>query len=765
MNLFSLGSASWFKETINLLMLWLCDMLYRVIGLLYQVFVSITQVNLFDRETFTQITRNMYVVMGIAMLFIFAYNIVLMIINPDDKKSTGSTTKVVKETIISLVLVILLPTIFNWMYIFQNNIINSGIITSIILNNVGSNDNVDTSCNYSDYGFDNYATYSGTGIIKGQGSFGVDNKIDEITQECNKFNTKTQKFKSLKGAYLVAPTILSAFYRPTNFTYDDCVTFVEQNHASGDFGTDDDKQICINYYYDVEYSKLSGDTSKFTKDKYLINSATDDTKEGMELNALFAIVSGVIAAIMYFSYCIEIGVRVAKLGVLQILSPIAVMLRIVPKQKEAFFDKWFKNVKDTYLDVFIRLLIINFALFAVSLIPGVIKTLFSSIGDIDSNGVIQALATVFIILGILQFGKECPDLIKEFFGNSGRFSVKNSLGKLKSNANAAFGLGAGAIGAGVVGGFRNAASGKGIGKAFSAVGGAASGFVRGAKAGYKNGFTNSKTTISNTADTVQALATKHRASRARGISGNLENAWDNIAENWSSFGKFMTGTAASSEVGNAANKIMNNISTMESDFSNANIKNIEAGRSEIMKNFNADKEFEFAGNHYKKISATEWGQLDSNGNLMKDSNGNIIKTLHGDLGKEIVNSFKNRIAAAYGQNEMKAGIKEGYERANDALVKNLREALPKLGDGFSTELFNNLNKLEDINGNAMNLDVHSIDDLERKMKSMMATAEGRANLYKVTDEIKGAAKGMKLSNDQAMKAQQAQKDKNKSSNK
>ena len=468
---------------------------------------------------------------------------------------------------------------------------------------------------------------------------------------------------------------------------------------------------------------------------------------------------------MYFSYCIEIGVRVAKLGVLQILSPIAVMLRIVPKQKEAFFDKWFKNVKDTYLDVFIRLLIINFALFAVSLIPGVIKTLFSSIGDIDSNGVIQALATVFIILGILQFGKECPDLIKEFFGNSGRFSVKNSLGKLKSNANAAFGLGAGAIGAGVVGGFRNAASGKGIGKAFSAVGGAASGFVRGAKAGYKNGFTNSKTTISNTADTVQALATKHRASRARGISGNLENAWDNIAENWSSFGKFMTGTAASSEVGNAANKIMNNISTMESDFSNANIKNIEAGRSEIMKNFNADKEFEFAGNHYKKISATEWGQLDSNGNLMKDSNGNIIKTLHGDLGKEIVNSFKNRIATAYGQNEMKAGIKEGYERANDALVKNLREALPKLGDDFSTELFNKLNKLEDINGNAMNLDVHSIDDLERKMKSMMATEEGRANLYKVTDEIKGAAKGMKLSNDQAMKAQQAQKDKNKSSNK
>mgnify|MGYP004456242511 CR=1 FL=1 len=744
MNLFSLGSWTWVWETFNGLMLLICDMIYRLIGLLYQVFYAISQVNLFDRNTFAQITRNMYVVMGVAMLFIFAYNLVLMIINPDDKKSTGSTTKVVKETIISLVLVILLPTIFNWMYVFQNNIINSGIISSIILNNVQSNDNVNCDKYTEKMNLDSYATKNGT-----------NNKAtDELKTVCNKFVSISGKYPSLSGAYLVAPTVLSAFYRPTNFTNDECVQFMENNDVSvSQFGNDDDKQICINYYYDFEYSRLSGNTAKFTGDKYLKNIVSDDSKEGMELNWLMAIVAGVIAVIMYFAYCIEIGVRVAKLGVLQIVSPIAVMLRIVPKQKEAFFDKWLKQVKNTYLDVFIRLLIINFALFAISLVPNMITTLFSSIGDIDSNGLIRAFATVFIILGILQFGKECPDLIKEFFGSSGRFSVKNSLGKLKSNANAAFGLGAGAIGAGVVGGFRNAANGKGIGKAFSAVGGAASGFVRGAKAGYKNGFTNSKTTISNTADTVQALATKHRASRARGISGNLENAWDNIAENWSSFGKFMTGTAASSEVGNAANEIMNNISTMEADFSNANIKNIEAGRSEIMKNFNADKEFEFNGSKYHKRDANTW----------VDNNGNVVS--HSHLRDDILNSFKNRIATAYGQNEMKAGIKQGYERANDALMKSLRDALPKLGDDFSTKLFNKLNGLKDINGNAMNLNVHSIDDLERQMKSMMATEEGRANLYKVTDEIKGAAKGMKLSNEQAMKAQQAQKDKNKTGNK
>ncbi len=767
MNLFNLGSLTWLWETFNGLMLLICDMIYRLIGLLYQVFNAISKVNLFDRETFTQITRNMYVVMGVAMLFIFAYNIVLMIINPEDKKTTGSTTKIVKETIISLVLVILLPTIFNWMYVFQNNVINSGIISSIILNNVGSNDNVDCE-KYNDLGLDSYATKNGTN----------DKATDEIKTVCNTFVATSQNYPALRGAYLVAPTILSAFYRPTNFYYDDCVNYIE-NSATDSIGTtEDDKQICINYYYDIEYSKLTGNTSKFTGDKYLRNIVSDDSKEGMELNWLMAIIAGVIAVIMYFAYCIEIGVRVAKLGVLQIVSPIAVMLRIVPKQKEAVFDKWFKNVKDTYLDVFIRLLIINFSLFAISLVPNVIKTLFSSIGDIDNNGIIKAFAAVFVILGILQFGKECPGLIKEFFGSSGRFSVKGGLGKLKSNANSVFGLGAGAIGGGIVGGVRNAATGKGFGRVFSAVGGAASGFVRGGRAGFKNGFTNSKTTISNTADKVQEQATKHRATRANGaingkpipvVSGILgagKNVVSGIADGVTDLGYFMVGTSASSEVGNAAAEIVNQTNTMHADFSNATIKNIEAGRSEIMKNFNADKEFEFAGKHYKKVSATHWAESDNNGKFEQDTNG-VYKNqiLHGDLGQKIADKFKNRIAAAYGQNEIKPGFKEGYERANNALMKSLRESLPKLGDGFSEQLFKKLNGLNGIDDQPLNLNVHSIDDLEKEMKSRMDTQEGLANLYKVTDEINGVAKGMKLKNDQAMKAQQALKDKNKSGNK
>ena len=101
MSLFNLGAPSWLWEAINGLWLMLCQWIYIGINWFYQVFEKIASVNLFSTEVFKEITSRIYVVMGIAMLFIFAYNLVLMIINPEDKKGSGAMGKVVKETMIS----------------------------------------------------------------------------------------------------------------------------------------------------------------------------------------------------------------------------------------------------------------------------------------------------------------------------------------------------------------------------------------------------------------------------------------------------------------------------------------------------------------------------------------------------------------------------------------------------------------------------------------------------------------------------------------
>ncbi len=734
------------------------QMLYSIIELLYRVFVAVANVNLFDKDIFDSFTNRMYIVIAMAMVFIFAYNLILMIINPEDKKGTGQATKLVKETIISLVLVILLPTIFSYMAIFQKDVIDSQIITKIILGN-GSETEDTLQCDFSKY----------SSLDKW-----YDNAVDNLNDACKDYNKLN---KSKQGAYLMTPTLLNAFFYPTRFSLNTCATFIEEcdgeelENCSSNTISDKtyNKKVCGMFFYGFKMSQYTGSLDYLIGNDELTDIVNEDDNEVLNFNYIFAVVGGIIALIMFASYTIMIGVRVAKLGFLQLISPIPVMMRIIPKQKEALFDKWLKELKNTYLDVFMRLIIINFSLYAISLVPDVIDNLG---GGGDDSLPVVLLAKAVVILGILQFGKEAPGLFKEFFGGSGNFGIKKGFDTWKSTGSKVAGMGAAAVGAGVVGATRNVVNGKGVGKAFSGIGGFASGLVRGAKNGYKNGLSNTKTTVSNVANDVQAQATKHRATRLNGaingkpipivsgVVGAAKNAWSGVTEDFDDFKGFMKGTVASSEVGNAANSIMNSISTMESDFSNATIKNIEAGCSEIMKNFNADKDFDFNGKHYHKIDENHW----TDGT--RDANGNYVATHESDqLSKDIISSFKNRLSVASGNNEMKSGIKEGYERAMDATMKNLREQMPMLGDGFANELFSKLNALNDINGNNMNLDVHSIDDLETKIKSMMDTAEGRANLYKVTDEIKSVAKGMKLSNDQAMKAQQAQKDKNKPGNK
>ena len=142
----------WIYNILNTIWLLICEGIYIFIGLLYQVFQKVASVNLFSQEIFEEFTGRMYLVIGIAMLFIFAYNIILAIVNPDGKdKGTTNLAKSVKQTVISLVLVVLLPTIFNWLYVFQTHVLESNIIGTIILGGVGSTSGNSSNCAQGDY--------------------------------------------------------------------------------------------------------------------------------------------------------------------------------------------------------------------------------------------------------------------------------------------------------------------------------------------------------------------------------------------------------------------------------------------------------------------------------------------------------------------------------------------------------------------------------------------------------------------------------------
>ena len=748
MNLFSFGGIIGDAIADMWMSIWLSlnNLVYNIIEVLYRVFETVAKINLFSDQDYKLITGRVYVIMGIAMLFILAYNLILMIINPEDKKGTGQMTKMVKEIIISLILIVLLPRIFNYMAIFQRHILDSNILGQIIIGDTGGTVDV---CDYDQYDF----------LGRGTNIQNTNSPDKALNDDCTRFTDDSITSAGVRGAHSIAPTLFSAFYHPTNYGFTQCQEYYKQCRGEGDgcqtpiIYEDNDKEMCKYYFHDVKKAVFTGSLKPFNEDSFFY-SKVKKNEETFEFNYLLAFVAGCLAVYMFVCYTIAIGVRVAKLGFFQIVSPIAVMMRIIPKQKEAIFDKWLKNLKDAYLDVFIRLAIIYFALFAISLVPGVIDNMGV---DADGNFMVWLLAKVVLILGILKFAQDAPGLLKEFFGNSGTFALKSPKKQWEENKLASKGVGmiAGGIGGAAVGLSRNlnrSSNESTKDRAWSGTRGLFGGLYHGARNGIKNGSTDLKGSISSAADSVEEHRQTYNARRASGsyFKGLYEEKLDSAKRSYSDFKDYMKGEVASSELGNAASAIMSNIDGIESTFSNANIKNIEAGRSEIMKKFNADQDFDFNGKKYHKINENEW----SDGT-------NTIK--HGDLGKVIADSFKDRLAAAYANNEMKPGIKEGFERANESLLKNLRDSMPKLGDGFSEALFKNLNKLTDIHGNNMNLNVKSLDDLEARMKTLMATEEGRASIYKINDEIKSVAKGIKLENDQALKAQQAKKEQSKKS--
>lgn len=747
MNLFSLG-WSWSNIWMDL---WISlnSVVYQLIEWLYEVFEAVANVNLFSREAFNDITSRLYVVIGIAMLFIFAYNIILMIINPDDKKNIGNTSKIVKETVIAFVMIILLPTIFNYLSIFQKNVLDSHILEQIIM---GSTAGTTIECDFSDLELiDSYVTVkNGTPVAN-------------MEAECDIYHNTLSE--SQKGAYLVAPTLFTAFFHPTNYGYDECVDYLVackgkgSDCVNGPVTTKDDKELCANFVYDTNMGQFKGGIMEFTTDGEIYADAW--SKKGIfDFNYLMAIIAGGVAVWMFVCYAMAIGVRVAKLGFLQIISPIPVMLRIIPKQKEAVYDKWFKHLLNAYLDVFIRLAIIYFCMFAISLVPDVFDSLFAGLTGWWGT---KALSMVVVILGILMFAQQAPELFKEFFGGmgGGNFALKSPRKQFMDNKYAVKGTGAvaGAIGTGAVAVARNwKKTSGGVGaKLLSVAGGLAGGIIKGGATGYKNGVDKTVETISTTADQLEVNRDKHKAIREQGIRKTIEKQIQTKKE---SFKDFLFGNVASPELGNAANVVMGDIDSMEADFSNATINGIKDGRAEIMKKFNADQEFDFNGKHYTKTDDTHWS----------DGAGNVYES--GELSKYIVDSYKDRLAKAYADNEVKDGIYDGFKRANEGMLKDLRAGMPKFGDKFAESLFSKLNGLNDADGLPMNLNVDSLDALENKMKNLMAKenldgtdkteAQLKADLaclYKINDEIKGLTKGIKISNDQALKEQQAKKEK------
>ena len=354
--------AKFLKTTFYGLCFLIDGIFYSLISTFYQVFIAVSKVSLYNdsSDQIGALTERVYTILGIAMLFVVAYNIILLIINPDKASSGGdkSIQGIFKGFVISVVIITVLPPIFKYMSILQNDIIDSRFIEQMIL------------------GSDGLAS-------------------SEPKTMGNNISTM----------------IYATFYHPITsdgdaVSYEECKNDSSLSSSCSDF-------------VDAYAAGVVENVGSFIKDSKLEDGLTSNTPT-MEFLPLVSTIGGVVALLMFISYAFDVGIRVAKLAFLQIIAPIPVMLRIT-KPSGGVFSKWVSNIIKTYLSLFLRLITIYFSMYMIELLVSGFNSnnggLFAGIGNVST--IVMLFTKLVLIFGVLLFAKEAPKLLEELIGSSG----------------------------------------------------------------------------------------------------------------------------------------------------------------------------------------------------------------------------------------------------------------------------------------------------------------------------------------------------------
>lgn len=240
---------------------------------------------------------------------------------------------------------------------------------------------------------------------------------------------------------------------------------------------------------------------------YLVDFINDKDDKGeyvLNYNAL-SIPVGLFIGYILLTYVVGVGVRTVQLFYLQVIAPVPILFYVLPNGDDKL-KKWTQQCITTYLDLFIRHLIIYLTIFLCSNLLSTDGTLIIPSGADDyKNWIILAL-----VIAIMLFAKKAPDLIKELFPAtskaSGDFGL--NLGKQFKGTAAGAVLGAG------VGGIAGAATGLLSG---GGIGGMIGGFNRGAYGGLRG---------KKLSDTMSKTKQYGNMRRDQGITG-----WDRMGAN------------------------------------------------------------------------------------------------------------------------------------------------------------------------------------------------------------------------------------------
>lgn len=464
------------------------SLIYSIAAYCLQAFFEIARFNINSNSIngTNVVEAIMYRVMvlgGVYALFRLGISLINYIINPPDADTASKNgSKIVKNTVIAILLLASSKFIFDFLYDFSTSVIDNGTIQQII--------------------------------------YGPEAEYPDYSEE--------QTSKSfVNGVFLIL------------FKRGDDTTF-----------TSDAAKAAVSHV-------VSGEASILTLSDYAYSS-------DFHYIPILTTVVGIMLIYYFGSFAIELGVRLFKLFILQVISPIPIILSIDPKQNKKL-SNFAKAYSGIYISLFIRIITVYMAFVLLNLIEGIFGQL-GKLTDTATTGFISLDATflveILLIIACFQAARELPKLIEEALGTKLGLgdAGKGFKSVLMGSVGGTLGLMTGAVAGGISGGLGGIVAG-----GFS---GAWNGATKGAAA--KNAVGLAGTVVGNTKG---AFATGAHIAGAGGLGafmlGGVENFFGGQGRDNATIARFDTDIKAKDdsiestkkklENSNRANELRNNI--------------------------------------------------------------------------------------------------------------------------------------------------------------------------------------------------------------
>lgn len=401
----------WFWDFIRNILSFLDSAGYALVSSVYNVFFTVVNAQIFSGDVLDTFFTRVQLILGIFMIFNLAITAINIIINPDlFKDKEKGAGKIIMRIALSLIMLTLVVPInvpntngnplteqisnngilFGFLNQFQDSVMKDNVLGKLILgSNVESNEG-----NYGD--LDNMSDIGGT----------------------------------------LATTVSKAFITPA----------LKDRGDDPDVNAYDIKEedvLCKEAITDYSYN----DPNLSYKNLMRYINVECDSEEGevyiFDYTPLLGLVCSIIMAIIIIGFTLDVAVRAIKLALLRLISPIPIISYIIPGQeKNGAFGNWVKTLTSTYLDLFLRIIIIYFGAYVILIISeGGINIWQNGPGFFTS-----LFATVFIIIGILVFMKQAPKFFQDMLGIKGDGKLFSGIGTMLGAAALTGGLAGSAIG-------------------------------------------------------------------------------------------------------------------------------------------------------------------------------------------------------------------------------------------------------------------------------------------------------------------------------